>query len=57
VLANFERLLADGAFVKVMPHDYKRVLVELAQAEAERSESDRSESDQSEGEQAEGVPA
>ncbi|MGA7703780.1 MAG: glutamate synthase large subunit [Solirubrobacteraceae bacterium] len=47
VLARFEQLLADGAFVKVMPHDYKRVLRELAEAEA----------DQSEGEQAEGVPA
>jgi hypothetical protein len=33
--------------VKVMPHDYKRVLRELAEPEA----------GQSEGEQAEGVPA
>jgi glutamate synthase domain-containing protein 2/glutamate synthase domain-containing protein 1/glutamate synthase domain-containing protein 3 len=41
VLARFEALLAAGAFVKVMPHDYKRVLVELAEAE----------------ERAEGVPA
>jgi glutamate synthase (NADPH/NADH) large chain/glutamate synthase (ferredoxin) len=30
-LAGFEELLAKGAFVKVMPHDYKRVLVEQAQ--------------------------
>ncbi|HEY8303324.1 MAG TPA: hypothetical protein VIG42_01930, partial [Solirubrobacteraceae bacterium] len=37
VLARFEELLAAGAFVKVMPHDYKRVLRELAEAE-ERSE-------------------
>ncbi len=34
VLAEWERLLAGGAFVKVMPHDYKRVLRELAEAEA-----------------------
>ena len=47
VLARFEQLLGEGAFVKVMPHDYKRVLRELAEAEA----------GQSEGEQAEGVPA
>jgi glutamate synthase domain-containing protein 2/glutamate synthase domain-containing protein 1/glutamate synthase domain-containing protein 3 len=47
VLARFEQLLGAGAFVKVMPHDYKRVLRELAEAEAGRSE----------GEQAEGVPA
>jgi glutamate synthase domain-containing protein 2/glutamate synthase domain-containing protein 1/glutamate synthase domain-containing protein 3 len=47
VLARFEQLIAAGAFVKVMPHDYKRVLRELAEAEEE----------QSEGEQAEGVPA
>ena len=38
VLARFERLLAAGAFVKVMPHDYKRVLRELAQAEEEQAE-------------------
>ncbi|HTA06355.1 MAG TPA: glutamate synthase subunit alpha, partial [Solirubrobacteraceae bacterium] len=31
VLAGFEELLAKGAFVKVMPHDYKRVLAEQAQ--------------------------
>jgi glutamate synthase domain-containing protein 2/glutamate synthase domain-containing protein 1/glutamate synthase domain-containing protein 3 len=34
VLARFEQLLAAGAFVKVMPHDYKRVLRELAEEEA-----------------------
>jgi glutamate synthase (NADPH/NADH) large chain/glutamate synthase (ferredoxin) len=45
VLARFERLLEAGAFVKVMPHDYKRVLLELAEVE------------RAEGEQAEGVPA
>jgi glutamate synthase domain-containing protein 2/glutamate synthase domain-containing protein 1/glutamate synthase domain-containing protein 3 len=33
VLAEWDRLLAAGAFVKVMPHDYKRVLRELAEAE------------------------
>ncbi len=33
VLARYEALLAAGAFVKVMPHDYKRVLRELAEAE------------------------
>jgi glutamate synthase domain-containing protein 2/glutamate synthase domain-containing protein 1/glutamate synthase domain-containing protein 3 len=33
VLARFEQLLEAGAFVKVMPHDYKRVLRELAAAE------------------------
>ncbi len=32
VLARWEQLLAAGAFVKVMPHDYKRVLRELAEA-------------------------
>jgi glutamate synthase (NADPH/NADH) large chain/glutamate synthase (ferredoxin) len=41
VLARLEELLKTGAFVKVMPHDYKRVLRELAEAE----------------ESAEGVPA
>jgi glutamate synthase (NADPH/NADH) large chain/glutamate synthase (ferredoxin) len=30
-LAGFEELLAKRAFVKVMPHDYKRVLAEQAQ--------------------------
>ena len=34
VLAEWEELLAKGAFVKVMPHDYKRVLRELAEEEA-----------------------
>jgi glutamate synthase domain-containing protein 2/glutamate synthase domain-containing protein 1/glutamate synthase domain-containing protein 3 len=34
VLDSWEQLLADGAFVKVMPHDYKRVLRELAAEEA-----------------------
>ena len=33
VLAEWDQLLARGAFVKVMPHDYKRVLRELAEAE------------------------
>jgi glutamate synthase domain-containing protein 2/glutamate synthase domain-containing protein 1/glutamate synthase domain-containing protein 3 len=41
VLERFEALLKAGSFVKVMPHDYKRVLRELAEAE----------------ESAEGVPA
>ena len=34
VLSEWERLLDAGAFVKVMPHDYKRVLRELAEEEA-----------------------
>jgi glutamate synthase domain-containing protein 2/glutamate synthase domain-containing protein 1/glutamate synthase domain-containing protein 3 len=34
VLAQWDALLARGAFVKVMPHDYKRVLRELAEKEA-----------------------
>jgi glutamate synthase (NADPH/NADH) large chain/glutamate synthase (ferredoxin) len=38
VLAEFEELLARGAFVKVMPHDYKRVLAERA-AEARAASS------------------
>jgi glutamate synthase domain-containing protein 2/glutamate synthase domain-containing protein 1/glutamate synthase domain-containing protein 3 len=39
VLADWERLLAQGAFVKVMPHDYKRVLRERAEtAEGEPAE-------------------
>jgi glutamate synthase (NADPH/NADH) large chain/glutamate synthase (ferredoxin) len=33
VLAQWKELLAKGAFVKVMPHDYKRVLRELAEGE------------------------
>jgi glutamate synthase domain-containing protein 2/glutamate synthase domain-containing protein 1/glutamate synthase domain-containing protein 3 len=32
VLAAFEDLLVRGAFIKVMPHDYKRVLAERAAA-------------------------
>jgi glutamate synthase (NADPH/NADH) large chain/glutamate synthase (ferredoxin) len=35
VLADWEGLLDRGAFVKVMPHDYKRVLRELAEREQE----------------------
>jgi glutamate synthase domain-containing protein 2/glutamate synthase domain-containing protein 1/glutamate synthase domain-containing protein 3 len=31
VLARFDELLARGAFVKVMPHDFKRVLAERSQ--------------------------
>ncbi|MFZ1153862.1 MAG: glutamate synthase large subunit [Solirubrobacteraceae bacterium] len=38
VLVRFEQLLASGAFVKVMPHDYKRVLRELSEAEEEQAE-------------------
>ena len=34
VLARWEELLAAKAFVKVMPHDYKRVLRERAEEEA-----------------------
>jgi glutamate synthase (NADPH/NADH) large chain/glutamate synthase (ferredoxin) len=34
VLADWDALLERGAFVKVMPHDYKRVLRELAEAQA-----------------------
>jgi glutamate synthase domain-containing protein 2/glutamate synthase domain-containing protein 1/glutamate synthase domain-containing protein 3 len=34
VLAAWEELLGRGAFVKVMPHDYKRVLRERAEEEA-----------------------
>ena len=34
VLGKFDDLLAKGAFVKVMPHDYKRVLAERAQTQA-----------------------
>ncbi len=33
VLAEWEELLARGAFVKVMPRDYRRVLAELAEEE------------------------
>jgi glutamate synthase domain-containing protein 2/glutamate synthase domain-containing protein 1/glutamate synthase domain-containing protein 3 len=35
VLGEWEGLLARGTFVKVMPHDYKRVLRERAEAEGE----------------------
>jgi glutamate synthase domain-containing protein 2/glutamate synthase domain-containing protein 1/glutamate synthase domain-containing protein 3 len=35
VLADWEQLLARGAFVKVMPTDYRRVLAELAEEEAQ----------------------
>jgi glutamate synthase (NADPH/NADH) large chain/glutamate synthase (ferredoxin) len=38
VLERFEQLLKERAFVKVMPHDYKRVLRELAEAEEESAE-------------------
>jgi glutamate synthase domain-containing protein 2/glutamate synthase domain-containing protein 1/glutamate synthase domain-containing protein 3 len=34
VLGEWDQLLARGAFVKVMPNDYKRVLRELAEEEA-----------------------
>jgi glutamate synthase domain-containing protein 3 len=34
VLGEWDALLAKGAFIKVMPHDYKRVLRELAEKEA-----------------------
>jgi glutamate synthase (NADPH/NADH) large chain/glutamate synthase (ferredoxin) len=34
VLGEWDELLARAAFVKVMPHDYKRVLLELAEDEA-----------------------
>jgi glutamate synthase domain-containing protein 3 len=34
VLADWDGLLASGAFVKVMPHDYKRVMREQAEQEA-----------------------
>jgi glutamate synthase domain-containing protein 2/glutamate synthase domain-containing protein 1/glutamate synthase domain-containing protein 3 len=38
VLSEWEQLLVRGAFVKVMPHDYKRVLRELAASSAEGDE-------------------
>ena len=34
VLGEWDELLARGAFVKVMPHDYKRVMRELAEGES-----------------------
>jgi glutamate synthase domain-containing protein 2/glutamate synthase domain-containing protein 3 len=40
VLERWEELLAARAFVKVMPHDYKRVLKELAEKEALAAEAD-----------------
>jgi glutamate synthase domain-containing protein 3 len=40
VLAQWEDLLAKGAFVKVMPHDYKRVLRELAEKEELAAQAD-----------------
>jgi glutamate synthase (NADPH/NADH) large chain/glutamate synthase (ferredoxin) len=40
VLAQWEALLARRAFVKVMPHDYKRVLRELAEQEALAAQAD-----------------
>jgi len=40
VLDSWEQLLAARAFVKVMPHDYKRVLRERAEASAEGSAAD-----------------
>jgi glutamate synthase domain-containing protein 3 len=43
VLAQWEELLARGAFVKVMPHDYRRVLREQA-AEAQAAASSSPES-------------
>ena len=33
MLSEWEELLEAGAFVKVMPHDYKRVLAERAEAQ------------------------
>jgi glutamate synthase domain-containing protein 3 len=33
VLARWDELIAAGAFVKVMPHDYKRVSREIAERE------------------------
>jgi glutamate synthase (NADPH/NADH) large chain/glutamate synthase (ferredoxin) len=42
VLADWDALLARGAFVKVMPHDYKRVLRELAEEEARAAGAPRS---------------
>ena len=33
-MADWEGLLMRGAFVKVMPHDYKRVLCKVAEQEA-----------------------
>ena len=41
VLEQLGRAAGRGAFVKVMPHDYKRVLRELAEAEAPRDAAER----------------
>jgi glutamate synthase (NADPH/NADH) large chain/glutamate synthase (ferredoxin) len=41
VLARWQELLAANAFVKVMPHDYKRVLRELAEEEARSAQADQ----------------
>jgi glutamate synthase (NADPH/NADH) large chain/glutamate synthase (ferredoxin) len=38
LLERWQQLLDAGAFVKVMPHDYKRVLLEAAEREAEGRE-------------------
>ncbi len=43
VLADWDGLLGRGAFVKVMPHDYKRVLREQAEAQAPPPEATASE--------------
>jgi glutamate synthase domain-containing protein 3 len=40
VLGAWEELLGRGAFVKVMPHDYKRVLRERAEEQASSAPSD-----------------
>jgi glutamate synthase domain-containing protein 3 len=37
-IERFDALLKTGSFVKVMPHDYKRVLRGVAQAEEESAE-------------------
>jgi glutamate synthase domain-containing protein 2/glutamate synthase domain-containing protein 1/glutamate synthase domain-containing protein 3 len=40
VLARWDELLDEDAFVKVMPHDYRRVLRELAEEEARAASAD-----------------
>jgi len=40
VLARWDELLDGDAFVKVMPHDYRRVLRELAEEEARAASAD-----------------
>jgi glutamate synthase domain-containing protein 2/glutamate synthase domain-containing protein 1/glutamate synthase domain-containing protein 3 len=42
VLQRFDQLLSAGAFVKVMPDDYKRVLRELAEEEAAQAVAEES---------------